>query len=222
MTRLLQANANQKGLELQSEVVEGVVIRGDRHRLRQVLLNLLGNAIKFTHSGFVKFSFRSEDDYLEFCVQDSGVGLSQPEKLFQPFSQLDTSSTRQFGGTGLGLAISLRLSELMKAGCGLKAAGCQAGPPPPGWVSRSSAQSAGSSFYLRIPLITAPPLPQEARSEGLEESEKRLEALEILVVEDNPVNQKVLRHLLDKMGHRYEVVEADWRLWSCWASAFFK
>ena len=89
--------------------------RGDPHRLRQVLTNLVGNAIKFTSDGSVTVRVNSQENHLSIAVADTGVGISpeRQDKLFQPFTQEDSSTARRFGGTGLGLSISKRLVELM-------------------------------------------------------------------------------------------------------------
>lgn len=205
LVRLLQANATQKGLQLELEAPsESTLYWGDRHRLRQVLLNLLGNALKFTHHGSVKLIHAATPEYIQFTVSDSGVGLSDPEKLFKPFSQLDTSSTREFGGTGLGLAISQRLAELMGGWVWAESGELLAGNPPPFWESDGACQ-AGSSFHLRILTQDAPEAPlAEVEAGGTRETGR---SLDILVVEDNLVNQKVLRHLLEKLGHKFSVVD---------------
>ena len=121
------ARAAEKRLDL-AYVFEGEVpaaIKGDVTRLRQVLLNLLSNAVKFTEHGEVVVTVAVEGDeqteggsFLHFCVRDTGIGLSDAgkAKLFQSFSQADSSTTRKYGGTGLGLANSKRLAELMEIG----------------------------------------------------------------------------------------------------------
>jgi signal transduction histidine kinase len=120
--RTLSFRAHQKGLELISDLrgdVPGTVL-GDPGRLRQILVNLIGNAIKFTDSGEVTVSVTTEsgssgDNLLHFAIRDTGIGISEEDRLaiFEPFAQADSSTTRRFGGTGLGLAISSRLAAMM-------------------------------------------------------------------------------------------------------------
>ncbi len=139
-------NAYAKNLEFRLEEADDLplVMLGDPLRLSQVLLNLLANAIKFTERGFVTLRISRMDQKLVFEVQDSGIGMNadQMARLFQPFSQADSSITRQFGGTGLGLAISRRLVELMG-----------------GEIFVSSEPGHGATFTLRVPLQSVSPAP---------------------------------------------------------------
>jgi PAS domain S-box-containing protein len=136
---LLHHEATSKGLELTTilspELPE--VIRGDAGRLRQVLLNLAGNAVKFTDKGYVTIRVSAVGDQIEFRVEDSGIGLPQVahERLFKPFSQVDSSHSRRFGGTGLGLAICKKLVDAMSGGIGVE-----------------SRAGIGSQFWFRVPL----------------------------------------------------------------------
>ena len=210
LARLLHATARQKGLELalEAETVEPVM--GDRYRLRQVLLNLLGNAIKFTPAGFVRLTMRRVAEFIDFTVIDSGVGLSEPDRLFKPFSQLDPSSTREFGGTGLGLAISHRLVDFMGGWLWAESRGHIVGTPPPGWLPDKSEQPAsGSAFHFRIPAPISTPVTESGMLALASEPALLavMDSLTILVVEDNQVNQKVLRHLLQKLGHKFDLAE---------------
>ncbi|MCX6858438.1 MAG: PAS domain-containing protein [Verrucomicrobia bacterium] len=140
---LLHHEATSKGLELtpilSPELPE--VIRGDAGRLRQVLLNLAGNAVKFTDKGYVTIRVSAVGDQIEFRVEDSGIGLAQVahERLFKPFSQVDSSHSRRFGGTGLGLAICKKLVDAMSGGIGVE-----------------SRAGDGSQFWFRVPLHAAP------------------------------------------------------------------
>ncbi|RPI18977.1 MAG: response regulator, partial [Acidobacteriales bacterium] len=136
---MVAARATQKGLGLTHMVAEDVphTILGDSSRLRQVLANLLSNAVKFTESGLVEIRVQlaDEPDEIHFAISDTGIGISPEDmdKLFQSFSQVDTSTSRKYGGTGLGLAISRRLVELMG-----------------GRIWAESKQGSGSTFHFRI------------------------------------------------------------------------
>jgi PAS domain S-box-containing protein len=198
---ILTANLGAKSVALRFAIDDDVPrgLLGDDMRLQQVLINLGGNAIKFTPSGEVvlqvKVVQRSPSDaLLEFAVRDSGIGIA-PESLnhiFSGFSQAEASTTRRFGGTGLGLSISSRLVVLL--GGELK-------------VTSVVGEGSTFSFQLRMPLAQIPDQP--ALSTGTFDSTertqplakpKRLEGLRLLVVEDNKINQMVARGLLSKEG----------------------
>ncbi len=178
--------AKQKGLsfDVQESLPPGLGVMVDATRLRQVLVNLLGNAFKFTHSGGVQldvhFDRRPKDVHLDFFISDSGIGIppDQVDQLFQPFQQLDSSRTKKFGGTGLGLAISRRLIELMEGEIQLEQR------PEPGTVFRVS---------LDLPLAE---LPQQSRSDTA------LFSIDdpLLVVDDNPANARVLSLMAKRIG----------------------
>jgi len=147
VVELLLPKAQKKGLRLHYAIDAGVsgALRGDPSRLRQVLVNLVGNAVKFTENGSVEIRVRPvvEDGgapFLRFEVADTGIGIrpSQREKIFESFSQADGSSTRQYGGTGLGLAISKQLDVMMGGGIGVL-----------------SDPGAGSTFWFTLPLRKA-------------------------------------------------------------------
>ncbi|TAN67658.1 MAG: PAS domain S-box protein [Methylobacter sp.] len=172
---------------------------GDGLRLQQVLINLLGNAIKFTERGEVVFKITvSQTDQsqvrLLFCVTDTGIGMSAHDldKLFQPFSQVDGSITRRFGGTGLGLAISHNLLQLMG-----------------GKFSVESSPGKGSCFSFELPLDVSPLSSRhrpEATSIPIEEDlDKVLIGVRILVAEDNLINQQVVREFLNLSGISVEM-----------------
>jgi CheY-like chemotaxis protein len=152
-------------------------------RLRQVLINLLGNAAKFTDSGSIELSVarctegEREDDLL-FQVRDTGIGIpgDKQERIFEAFHQADSTTTRRYGGTGLGLAIARRLVELMKGRI---------------WVE--SEPGRGSSFYFTAHL----PASQRTPETGLPIPR----GLKVLLVEDNPVNQKLAETLLRRRNH---------------------
>ena len=190
---LIGARAAEKHLDL-AYVFEGEVppaIDGDVTRLRQILLNLLSNSVKFTEKGEVVLSVRVEGDeqtgdgcHLHFTVRDTGIGLSEAglSRLFQKFSQADSGTTRKYGGTGLGLAISKLLAELMGGTMWAESAG-------PGH---------GSSFHFSIRAVPAE-LPQGARRDFLGQ-QPALVGKRILVVDDNATNRRILALQTAKWG----------------------
>ncbi len=179
---LLGVTARRKKLQLTfdctPEVPQWVMI--DEARLRQVLINLIGNAIKFTHRGAVHVVVHAEGvNRLRFSVIDSGIGLSEEQlgRLFQAFSQADTSTSRRYGGTGLGLAISDRLVSLMG-----------------GHFDVSSALGQGSRFSFEINAVPcAPPVVKPAPTDALPK-------LNVLLVDDNSINLRVSTDLLTHLG----------------------
>ena len=187
VVELLAEQAHGKGLELLALIPEDVpsLLRGDPGRLRQVLLNLIGNAIKFTHTGEVVLSASYEhagerDAVVRFTVQDTGIGMS-PEvvrELFQPFVQADGSTSRKYGGTGLGLAISRRLAELMG-----------------GEIGVASEPGVGSTFWFTARFERQPPLRGEAPPRA---GFRR--GIRTLVVDDNATNRRILRRQLAPWG----------------------
>jgi signal transduction histidine kinase/two-component SAPR family response regulator len=179
--------ASQKGLELISQIGDDVPsrVRGDPLRLRQVLLNLVGNAVKFTERGEVFLNasvIRQHETSAEvrFEIRDTGVGIPADAlpRLFQAFSQADDSTTRRFGGTGLGLAISRRLVEAMQ-----------------GTISVRSEPGCGSTFVFAIPLLKQAGEQTPAAVDRID-----LRGVRALVVDDNETNRKVLHHQLDRWG----------------------
>ncbi len=188
--RLLSMSAAKKGLELTCQIDPECpyVIIGDSTRIRQVLVNLIGNAIKFTDKGEVVVGVTakqvgisetkpgekpSRKYEIEFAVKDTGIGIppDKIDRLFQAFSQVDASTTRKYGGTGLGLAICKRLSEIMGGKL---------------WVRTQVGQ--GSTFYLRIVALESKDfVPDYLRGEHSELSGKK-----VLIVDDNPTNRQVL------------------------------
>jgi signal transduction histidine kinase len=187
VTQLLSGQAQQKKLVLRSDVAPDVPawVRGDATRLKQIFLNLVGNAIKFTQKGSVRVEVVTMDNggWLECRVKDTGIGIPPDRvgRLFEKFSQVDSSITRRYGGTGLGLAICKRLVEGMG-----------------GNISVESKHYQGTTFTFRIPAIPseAPrevrPAPQAGPRHGLQ--------ARILLVEDNPVNQMLAMSMLQKLG----------------------
>lgn len=198
---LMQGHAKEKHITLSTEIDENFPehIIGDPTRLRQVLLNLVNNAIKFTSSGGVKIILRSYaeahdgqkmDDHVNvyFCVEDTGIGISDEaqRKLFSPFSQADSSTTRKYGGTGLGLAICKRLVEAMG-----------------GEIQVESQEEKGSRFYFTITMKTYQPQAADVKENTPKQENKTrdIKPLRILIVEDNLINQRVLSEFLIKDGH---------------------
>ena len=185
---LLAPRVAEKGLDLLYEIADGVpgTVRGDPTRLRQILVNLLGNAVKFTERGEVVLSVRFEVPeegrvQLSFAVRDTGIGIP-PEgmaRLFQSFSQVDTSTTRRFGGTGLGLAISQRLAEMMGGRM---------------WVE--SEMGRGSTFFFTVNVAAqgSRPRPWLAPARG------HLGGRHMLVVDDNATNRRILTDVASGWG----------------------
>ena len=205
---LLGHKAEEKGLLLLREVPEALAMRsfkGDAMRLEQVLLNLVGNGIKFTEAGRVTVRMRLETDAAEasvlYCeVEDTGIGIRDADqaRLFKPFEQADSSMTRKYGGTGLGLAITRRLIALMG-----------------GEISLRSEPGSGTCFIFRLVLQPAAS-PAEPGTEAVRPppdagAEDRLRlhfaGRRVLVVEDEPVNREVSRDLLTQVGLCVDVVE---------------
>ncbi len=188
---LFQARALEKDLELKLILPDNPpeALLGDPTRIRQILLNLVDNAIKFTHEGVVELCLTIEPsgDEIEcqFNVRDSGIGMSHETqaRLFQAFSQADTSTTRRYGGTGLGLAVSHQLAELMG-----------------GSLTVESTPDQGSCFTLSLTLPKTTLELADIPAQPIIQLKGR-----ILVVEDHPVNQKVLGHQLREMGLQYKI-----------------
>ncbi|MGB0750106.1 MAG: response regulator [Magnetospiraceae bacterium] len=181
---ILATQAHQKGLEvsaLTAPETQGL-FRGDPGRLRQILVNLVGNAIKFTANGGVMLetSLVREADarkQIRFAITDTGIGIPEKDvdRLFESFTQLDASTSRRYGGSGLGLAICRRLVEAMGGGIGV-----------------DSEFGVGSTFWFEIPL----PVVVAADQRDLQEKTKKLAHAKILVVDDNAVSRDVLRRIL--------------------------
>ncbi|MEA1650908.1 CHASE domain-containing protein [Nitrospirillum sp. BR 11164] len=205
LVSLVSVNANEKKLALAATIAPHtpVMVVGDRLRLQQVLLNLLGNAIKFTPAGCVTLDVRviawprADRAALRFSVTDSGIGIPAHAipTLFSAFTQADSSTTRRYGGSGLGLAISKRLVTLMGGEIGVE-----------------SQPGAGSTFWFIVPLDVASPVntagqalraappPNAAANTQPPRRVKRLKGLRLLMVEDNSINQEVGRQILEREG----------------------
>jgi CheY-like chemotaxis protein len=196
ITRVLSVRAQEKGLVFYSRWPDDMpdAVVGDKMRLRQVLLNLAGNAIKFTTRGEVTVnvtvdSLINEEVHLHFAIRDTGIGIpgGEIERIFEPFAQADTTTARRFGGTGLGLSISSNLTSLMGGRV---------------WAQSQLGQGSVFHFTVRLPLAKLPlatdkPLRDVAAAPAT--------ALRILLVEDNPANQKVATYILRERGHMVEV-----------------
>jgi len=191
---LLGPRARQQGIGFDVHVAPDIQRHyiGDPVRVRQVLLNLAANAVKFTAQGRVTVSVdRAFGPSIRFTVQDTGIGIAPAAQmaLFQKFTQADASTTRKYGGTGLGLAISKQLVELMGGSIGL-----------------ASKEGSGSRFYFDLPLI-----PTEAAAAALVAApaaapvRRNFAGERVLIAEDNAVNQKLLRRMLERRGCEVEV-----------------
>jgi signal transduction histidine kinase/ActR/RegA family two-component response regulator len=182
-------------LEIQPDVPERIC--ADPIRLQQVLINLVGNAIKFTERGAVTLKVGAETGderglQLSFAVHDTGIGvpLEKQQLIFEAFSQADGSTTRRFGGTGLGLSICSRLVEMMG-----------------GQIQLSSEPGKGSCFHFQIFAAMAEPLLEEQSNSLAPEDKRPVKSLHILLAEDNRVNQKLAVRLIEKCGHSVVAVK---------------
>jgi signal transduction histidine kinase/CheY-like chemotaxis protein/HPt (histidine-containing phosphotransfer) domain-containing protein len=196
--RLLQPKAAEKGLALTWQVPDSTpdVYAGDPHRVRQIVMNLLGNALKFTAQGEISLSASLDEldgdvAMLHFAVGDTGIGIPKDKQalIFDAFAQVDSSTTRRFGGTGLGLAICKRLAEGMGGRI---------------WVESAPVQGSVFHFTILVRRIDALlpasiPLPEKAVA-------PMQQRLSILLAEDNPINQTLALRILEKLGHTVKVV----------------
>jgi PAS domain S-box-containing protein len=197
---ILNPKSTHRSLKLnfENEIPPGMIFIGDSGRIRQILMNLIGNAIKFTEQGKVSVLTHAkslQDDLMQvhISVRDTGIGipLEQIDHLFDPFVQVDSTSTKKFGGTGLGLTISRKLVEAMGGDIGVE-----------------SEPGKGSQFWFRIPLKSRQDSDLEDVSQpinAIDASESPTKALKILVVEDIAVNQLIARKLIEKKGHIVDI-----------------
>jgi PAS domain S-box-containing protein len=196
--RLMKAAATKKGLLLESEIEERLpeYIVGDKLRIRQIVSNLVGNAIKFTENGAVRIRVQQVSDEgqpaIEVAVTDTGIGIAadRQEAVFGEFVQADGSTVRQYGGTGLGLSISRRLATLMN-----------------GSLSVASKEGHGATFILRFPLVPAD-APEAAKAETSDRRpppDANRDNRCILLVEDHDINRLLITALIEKAGYRFEI-----------------
>jgi PAS domain S-box-containing protein len=193
--KTLALRADEKGLEILCEIAPSVpdVVRGDSNRLRQVVINLIGNAIKFTDQGEVALNIHvdaeeGDNRIIHFTVSDTGIGIpAEKQKLiFQPFSQADTSTTRKYGGTGLGLTISKRLVGLMDGNM---------------WVE--SEVGRGTRFHFTARLKKS----EKAMEVGLIAPSHSLQGVKVLIVDDNRTNRRILEGMLKRWDMKSTSVE---------------
>ena len=197
--------ATKKGLDFRTRIATNVplFVKGDIHRIRQILVNLLSNAIKFTEKGEISLRVSvwdaapKENDsaitWVDFQVADTGIGIGEAvtERLFQPFTQGDASTTRKYGGSGLGLSICRQLAELMH-----------------GRIEFSSKEGKGSLFSFKVPLRRS-----AMNQETQEATEERIEKVvfsqktRVLIVEDNIVNQRLFQIILKNIGISADTAE---------------
>ena len=199
--RTQRSRIANKGLWLKLQMSEGGpdALVGDELRVKQILLNLLGNAIKFTNAGGITLAVAvkeqtSDRALIEFAVTDTGVGIEKAvaEDIFKPFVQADSSITRHFGGSGLGLTISRRLAELMG-----------------GSIAVESTEGVGSTFRVLLPFAVVHQVVQEQKTPAAAPTAALWSGptLKVLLAEDNEINQQFSVALLKKMGHAVELVE---------------
>lgn len=185
---IAEASAQAKGLIIEPSIdVSQDWWIGDPTRIRQVLLNLTSNAVKFSTTGRIHISAREDGEMIVFSVRDQGVGMSAEhlKRIYEPFSQADVCTTRVYGGTGLGLSICWHLVKAMN-----------------GTIAAESELGKGTQIAFRIPLLRAAPLVAPAV-----EASRVARRLRILVAEDNPTNQLIIRKMLEGLGHEAVLVE---------------
>ena len=191
---MLAQKAHEKDLELICYVSEDIptALHGDPGRLRQIIINLLGNAIKFTETGEVSVDAALEretehDVHVRFAIRDTGIGISEEhrQRLFKSFSQADGSTTRRYGGTGLGLAISKQLVEMMAGAIGVQ-----------------SQPGVGSEFWFTVQME------KQSKPAPAVRPRATLDDVRVLIVDDNRTNRTILSHLVGRWGMRSVAVES--------------
>jgi PAS domain S-box-containing protein len=200
--------AREKNLRLETEVSSAVpdLAIGDPNRLGQVLTNLIGNAVKFTHEGEVRVRVQPRGDFLEFSVVDTGIGIPEEKRhlLFESFTQVDSSFTRKFGGSGLGLAICKGLVELMD-----------------GEISVQSREGKGSVFTFTIPLEIAEKQSEATIGAPSKGSDKEIFNARILLAEDDPLIQNIVTLMLAQRGWQAETAKTGLDAVEKWKSGNF-
>ncbi len=194
--KTLAVRADEKGLELLCEVAPEVpeTVRGDSSRLRQIVVNLVANAIKFTDEGEVSLGVRVEakdgrDWRLHFTVSDTGIGIADDKRdlIFDPFTQADTSTTRKYGGTGLGLTISARLVAIMGGAM---------------WVESESGRGSQFQFTAKLQAVDSKEI-----KVGIAAAPEVLRGVKVLVVDDNRTNRRILEGMLKRWDMKTTSVE---------------
>lgn len=185
----LREASSHKAIKLEMDIADNVPdsIYQDGNRFTQILLNLVGNAVKFTEEGRVDVAMSAVNNRLKISVSDTGIGINAERRkdIFQPFTQADGSITRQYGGTGLGLSICKKLVSMMN-----------------GSIDFESKPGVGTTFFIDIPL-TEPPQSEQVKTDCIDGHDLR--SLNILVAEDSKANQMVVKLMLEKAGHHVVV-----------------
>jgi PAS domain S-box-containing protein len=203
---VLSARAKNLRLEMQVAPDSPQQVFGDAGRLGQVLINLIGNAVKFTHEGKIRVDVQPRGEYLEFAVADTGIGIPEEkrDRLFQSFSQVDSSFTRKFGGTGLGLAICKGLVELMG-----------------GQIRVQSREGQGSVFTFTVPLKTAAKKKSVSAETASGHTGKESAAARILLAEDEPMIRDMITMVLVQQGWQAQTAESGQEAVEKWATGDF-
>jgi PAS domain S-box-containing protein len=236
--KLLENQAIARQINLQYLIAPNIPqhVIGDRARLRQILLNLVGNAVKFTQNGQVMITVSGkvltpsssprergeqdmaedrEDYELSFAIADTGIGIQSDrlDQLFQPFTQANASISRNYGGTGLGLAISKRLTELMGGTIWVESLGQVGGKPPIVWKSQPRNSPQGATFYFTVTLsiYQTHKQSQAISAQVFEVDDKMAEKhpLRILLVDDNLVNQKIAKLMFARLGYHLDAIATN-------------
>lgn len=197
VTQLFSPIAARKNLAINLNIDPAVPhwVNGDGARLRQILLNLVGNAEKFTEAGSIQISVTAKDGWLKFEIQDTGIGIAanKLESLFQPFNQVDTGTTRRYGGAGMGLSLCKRLVDVLGGEIGVR-----------------SELGQGSTFWFTLPYKDSQnPRARSANDERFLFTTHTVDwpTKKALIVEDNAVNRMVVMGMLKKIGMQYETAE---------------
>nr|WP_194956717.1 ATP-binding protein [Enterovibrio baiacu] len=194
VTNALRPIADEKdiALEVESNIPDDITFAGDSSRFRQILFNLVGNALKFTSKGSVKIicDYKLSENQLGIWIQDTGVGIPKHKlaDIFEPFRQAEASMTRKYGGTGLGLSIVKNIINTMG-----------------GIISVVSDEGKGSTFVITVPLEIIDEYAEEIETEPVKDGTARIESLDILITDDNAVNAMVAKRLCEQLGHCVDI-----------------